>query len=314
MSKNGKALLNRRQIVQMILLTVGAVGLYAAAQTLPQSLAPERPADVLAQLRGGVMPPDFCAVSEGGFTEVRGDRSPIRFALEPTGPVQPGETTQLVLSMTFPDGRPIRAEAIRPTHGELVHLLAISPTLAHYAHLHPRMDPDSGQWTVDFTPEEPGRYRFFVEWMADRTGRMVQSGADLPVGGSAEWDYFAPDRSAVEKGPWRFTFTADEALIAGRPSVVRLRMAALDGRVVPLEPVMEAYAHVVAFDRSREGFAHFHPLEEGLDWQPDPREPEMTFVFFTPRAGPYILWAQVKIDGQEIFVPFQVEVGVRRRG
>lgn len=301
-----------KRLLSVVCLTLIAGLLFGASQTLPRTLAPERPADLLARLRGGSMPPDFCAVSEGGFQEVSEARSPIRFSLRPESEPRVGESTRLTLDLSLTGGKPIEWSSIRPTHGEKIHLLAISPTLRHYAHLHPSPDPRTGQPVVDFTPQEAGQYRFFVEWMADRTGRMVQGGADLGVEGEETPGLFQPSPGDQQIGPWSFALTTAETLIAGQPSVVSLHIEGEDGRPVALEPVMEAYAHLVAFDRAREGFAHFHPLQEGLDWSPDSARPEIEFVFFTPRAGPYLLWAQLRIDGKDIYVPFALRVDPRR--
>jgi hypothetical protein len=80
------------------------------------------------------------------------------------------------------------------------------------------------------------------------------------------------------------------------------------GGVVPLEPVMGAFAHLVAFDEARSGFAHLHPMETDLLQRPEATRPVLHFRLTIPRAGRYVIWAQVNLGGRETFVPFRIGV------
>ena len=75
-----------------------------------------------------------------------------------------------------------------------------------------------------------------------------------------------------------------------------------------LEPVMGAFAHLVAFDEARSGFAHLHPAEADLLKKPDATNPALSFKLTIPRAGRYVIWAQVNLGGREEFVPFDLAV------
>ena len=78
-----------------------------------------------------------------------------------------------------------------------------------------------------------------------------------------------------------------------------------------METVMDAYAHLVAFDQARSGFAHLHPLgsEPGAPTiHPDQTRPRLSFRVTIPNAGVYVIWAQVKLGGRERFAPFWFEV------
>jgi hypothetical protein len=81
-----------------------------------------------------------------------------------------------------------------------------------------------------------------------------------------------------------------------------------DGGYVVLQPVMGAFAHLVAFDEARSGFAHLHPGEVDLGRQPDPKHPVLNFKLTIPRPGRYVVWAQVNLGGSETFVPFRLVV------
>jgi hypothetical protein len=89
---------------------------------------------------------------------------------------------------------------------------------------------------------------------------------------------------------------------------LQLAITHRDGGEVPLHLVMDSYAHVVAFDENRMGFAHLHPEENNLQHAPDPITPELSFRVTIPQRGRYVLWAQVNMDETEMFVPFWFEV------
>ncbi len=71
---------------------------------------------------------------------------------------------------------------------------------------------------------------------------------------------------------------------------------------------MGAWAHLVAFDLARSGFAHLHPAETDLLKAPAAKNPVLNFKLTIPRAGRYVIWAQVNLAGREEFVPFALEV------
>ena len=71
---------------------------------------------------------------------------------------------------------------------------------------------------------------------------------------------------------------------------------------------MDAYAHLVAFDETRSGFAHLHPMQSDPLQAPDRMQPALDFKVTIPSAGRYVVWAQVKIAGDERFTPFWFDV------
>ena len=73
-------------------------------------------------------------------------------------------------------------------------------------------------------------------------------------------------------------------------------------------PVMDAYAHLVAFNVSRSGFAHLHPMQTDPMKAPDKVRPQLEFKITIPQAGKYVIWAQVSVAGHERFVPFWFDV------
>ena len=96
-------------------------------------------------------------------------------------------------------------------------------------------------------------------------------------------------------------------------SEILLQFSARDnnGSDLALNPVMGAFAHVVAFEPFMEGFAHLHPLEyEPPQSVNDVRHGPLTFSFKSPSSRMYRLWAQVKVgdDMEETFLPFDIRL------
>jgi hypothetical protein len=90
--------------------------------------------------------------------------------------------------------------------------------------------------------------------------------------------------------------------------MLRIHSAGAEKKPVPLKPVMGAFAHVVAFDEQRTGFAHLHPQQTDLSKPPDLLKPELSFKVLIPNPGRYAIWVQVKLTEEESFVPFWVDV------
>ena len=125
----------------------------------------------------------------------------------------------------------------------------------------------------------------------------------------ASGEFVLNDIGTVQVGDYAFTLKMGSNIASARQTQT-LELQVLDASAnmpVTLEPVMGALAHLVAFDTERRGFAHFHPLAEGEDlWNAKGQGLQFSFQLRDP--GTYRLWAQVKIDGRELFAPFDLSV------
>ncbi len=116
------------------------------------------------------------------------------------------------------------------------------------------------------------------------------------------YEQVLPDGYTVRMVP------ADGGFVAGRETPFELTVEDSGGSgETRFDPVMDAYAHVVAFAPERNGFAHFHPQNPFIDGQ-DPYNPELDFIFSVDQPGQYRVWAQFSLNGMERFVPFDLTV------
>ncbi len=260
---------------------------------------------------------DYCDPANPQFIPVIAARSPVKMTLKTEGTPKRGEELRVTLTLVTAGGKPIAPEDLLVMHGKKLHLLITDPTLTEYQHVHPEPTRRPGEWAFLFTPRLGGTYRFFADFTPAATARSLYANADLVVEGVRLTLGYLEGESPVgivtawtaEQGGYRFTLDPASLPVRARQAAdLKFSVKKIDGGVVPLEPVMEAYAHLVAFDAKRSGFAHLHPMETDLSLRPDATLPTLSFKITIPEAGRYVIWAQVNLAGSEVFVPFLFDV------
>lgn len=294
----------------VITISLAALGLYALMRVLPTGTNLNH-IDFRVEGKGAV---ELCDPSNPQFIPVVAMRSPVSVALATSAPAVAGQSVDLRLTLTTSTGKPVGPEDLLIAHTQKLHLLIIDDTLTDYHHVHPVPGDERGVWTCGFTPHRGGVYRVFADFMPAATARGLYAGADLSV---AEAGPAAPTVSpatatpawSAEREGFRFAVEPPAAGVkAGETADLAFTVEAIAGGRVGLEPVMGAFAHLVAFDAARSGFAHLHPAEIDLSQPPDAVRPRLNFKITIPEPGRYMLWAQVSIDGRERFVPFWFDV------
>lgn len=295
--------MSARKRTQIILITAAAAALYAGFRALPTGTNLHQ-LDFNTQGKGMI---EMCDPSNPQFVAVTTARSPVTLSVRSDTPAAAGRESRLILTLTTSTGKPVGDRNLLIQHTRKLHLLVVDPTLRDYQHLHPEPAETEGEWTVTFTPRLAGTYRVFADFVPVPTGRSLYTGADLPVAGEVVEKPVALSWFAEVDG-YRFQLTPAAPIRAGQPADLVFTVLAADNGAVPLEPVMDAYAHLVAFDQAHSGFAHLHPVEAALTPFTDPTKPVLNFKITIPDAGIYVIWAQVKLAGREVFAPFWFEV------
>jgi hypothetical protein len=254
---------------------------------------------------------EFCDPLNPQFIPVVAAKSPVTMSLRTDKPPAAGREIQAVVQLHTGSGKPIAPDDLLVTHTRRMHLLIVDPGLSDYQHVHPEPGARPGEWGFRFTPRLAGSYRVFGDFTPAATGRGLYASAELEVAGTpviAEDAWTALADGEVVRDGVVFKLRTVEPPRAGKPIELRFAMHRRDGGPVRLEPVMGAFAHLVAFDRARSGFAHLHPTEADLTRPLDGRHPVLSFKLTVPDPGEYVVWAQVNSDGEEAFVPFQLRV------
>jgi hypothetical protein len=294
---------------QVVVITLGAMVLYVVARRLPTGTNLSH-----MDFRAGAGSIEFCDPANPQFIPVVAVRSPVEMALASAGPATALQKVELVLTLKTSTGKPVAPEDLLVAHTQKLHLLIVDPTLTDYQHVHPQPGQRPGEWLFSFTPKQAGLYRVFADFTPAATARGLYASADLEVK-AQEKDNVA---GTNEPPPRAWTYQEQGYRFLLQPSVTQFRagkstdlsfmVSRVDGGALTLQPVMGAYAHLVAFDAARSGFAHLHPNETDLSRTLDPHQPRLTFKLTIPRPGYYVVWAQVNFGGHEMFAPFWFEV------
>jgi hypothetical protein len=250
---------------------------------------------------------DFCDPLSPQFIPVVAVASPVKMTVSvPTPPIA-GVESRAVVRLQTASGKPIGPVDLLVAHTQKLHLLIIDPTLTDYQHVHPTPGRAAGEWEFSFTPRLSGDYRVFADFTPAATGRGLYANDDLKVGSAPG---VAPKNDEAKRASdYAITLTPATPVIHAKwPTDLKLAITRRDGGAVPLEPVMGAYAHLVTFDQTRSGFAHLHPVDIDLTKKPDAMRPTLEFKVMIPRAGRYVIWAQVSLGGREVFEPFWFDV------
>lgn len=290
----------RRQIAW---ITVGAIAVFVTLRLLPTGTNLSH-MDFRVEARNANAI-EFCDPLNPQFIPVVAMTSPVTMKLVTATPLAIGREARCTVVLRTASGKPIAPEDLIVAHTKKLHLLIIDPTLADYQHVHPE-PRGKGEWAFAFTPRASGQYRIFADFTPAATGRGLYASTEVNVlGGAADQLFLMPP----EPTPYRFTLTPGKPVLrAGEAIDLVFRVVRADGGGVPLQPVMGAFAHLVAFDKARSGFAHLHPMEIDLAKPPDATHPTLNFKVTIPKPGPYVIWAQVNLAGKEQFVPFWFEV------
>lgn len=288
-----------KRYLQCGVITAAAVGLFLGLRALPDTECGFLHYDPPVVDGDGIQ---YCGNDQPVFVQVRELNYPVKTKLLLSAPAQVGQPVMVTLEFASDGGKIIAPTDLAITHTELMHVLVVDPSRQDYHHVHPTPMGPSGQWQFTFTPERPGPYTVFAEFVPSRTQQVVLAEAEIPVAGDQ------PSGGAPLNLPEGWTAQLDiepQTVGVNQEAKMRLKIARADGEPATLEPIMGAWAHLVAFDEAVSGFAHLHPKFTGREKD---AAPQMEFVFSTHRSGDYQIWAQVKVDGQERFVPFQMAV------
>ena len=297
--------LDPRQRRSVVLITVVAIALYVTVRLLPTGTNLSH-MDFRVEGKGAL---EFCDPANPQFIPVVQVRSPIVLALQSAGDPVQDQPMKFTLVMHTASGKPIAPEDLLVAHTRKLHLMVVDPTLSDYQHIHPEPGRHAGEWVFTLTPARPGLYRVFADFTPAATARGLYGVAEFTVPGKVP-KVTREATTTWQGGGFNFTLVVPPVLRAGQAADLRLHIESQGTvkRPVPLRPVMDAFAHLVAFDEARSGFAHLHPKELDLSKPPDLLQPELNFKVTIPSPGRYAIWAQVNLDGTEVFAPFWVDV------
>ena len=237
----------------------------------------------------------------------------IRMTASASAPMEAGRKIEVKVRMEKSDKSPVTYNDLLVMHTQPIHLLIEDPSLGDYHHEHPVPTKTPGEYVFSFTPGKTAPYRIWADLVPTATGVQELPFADLPSAGKGSPIANTENRYVSSVEGCQFTLTLANGnhipIQAQRPRGMIVRIDDANGKpMTTLEPVMNAFAHLVGFYNDYQTVVHLHP-GGGDVLNPDLRGgPALSFVFFPPKAGFIRLYCQVSVGGKMIFAPFNVNV------
>jgi hypothetical protein len=234
----------------------------------------------------------------------------VRATITTDAPLAPGKPAHAVLHLRRGENEPVTLAELIETHTRKIHLLIVDGSLTDYHHEHPQPTATPGDYAFDFTPQKPGPYLAWAdlrpmpmglqEYEKTLIAGIGQSepltGKDLRLAGNADGLHFELS-------------LAEPEIKAGVPARAKLKITKPNGSGFDqLEPVMAAFAHLVGFNEDRETVLHMHPTGAPVLNESARGGPELDFKIYATKPGFVRLFAQVQVNGRQVFVPFNIRV------
>jgi hypothetical protein len=288
---------------QITLLTAAFAGTYVAMRSIPSSNCNFLHYEQTVITADGLQ---FCGSGTAYFVDLDKLPFPVTINLSADHPPATGVESHYTLSLETSDGHILRPSELAVSQTRPLHLLVVGANLEDYQHIHPDPVGDSGQWTFPYTPHDAGQYHVYAQFIPSLSMREMigQTQIDVPGAmGPAVHRGLAP----FKDDGYVYTLTTSASPVtAGSGTTLTLAVQRADGGKVALQEIMGTLAHLVAFDPTRSGVAHLHPTLTGQER--NPTQPQLAFLINFVQPGQYRVWAQVKIDNRERYVPFDVDV------
>ena len=221
-----------------------------------------------------------------------------------------GKSVATVIRLTGPDGKPLSLDQLEVAHTEKIHLLVIEESLTDYHHLHPVAGDKPGEYRFDFAPRFGGTYHVWADLLPKATGKQEYSKTTMKVEGAPATANNSVNTTAEVDG-YRFNLTTEKnaPLQAGKGTVVKVKVTGPDGREFSkLEPVMGAFAHMVAFPTDLSSVTHVHPMGAEPKTKAERGGPELSFHVEADKPGFQKFFLQTQIGGKDKFAAFGLKV------
>lgn len=287
---------------------------FALAAVTARAVVPEEIARAWAQestTHGG----EHASPTDDGTGDAAGDHcahddaaAPAGLALEQDGyrltgvsaPTEVDERGRLELTVTDADGDPVTDYSVE--HEEELHLVVARSDGQHFRHVHPRRAAD-GTWSLPWTWQAAGTYRLYADTTPADAGEGVTLTSTVDVAGDLTPTASQPTRTTSVDS---LDVSVEGDLVPGEESRLTLRVERDSEPVTTIEPYLGAAGHLVALREGDLAYLHVHPEGEAPT-AAEPGGPEIDFVTTAPTPGRYLLYLDVKVDGQVHTAPLVVD-------
>jgi hypothetical protein len=239
----------------------------------------------------------------------------VNVQFDPSTPqaVKPTHLSMIVTEQKV--GEPIKQFEI--IHDKLMHLIIVnSEDLSHFAHIHPKLDKETGIFHITHTFAKAGKYKMWID-VKPKGGIQILTAFSFNVEGQPVHipATVAHERNRVKNvvadgQSYQVTLNCQpEQLVTGRDIKMTFEIRDANGKPIRnLEPLMAAGGHCVIIDADAREFLHVHPAEEvnnAVGWRGGP---SVSFLANFPKPGLYKAWGQFQHEGKLLTADFTFEV------
>ncbi|MBL9131029.1 MAG: hypothetical protein JNG86_07515 [Verrucomicrobiaceae bacterium] len=248
------------------------------------------------------------------FIHARAEKNSTTLSLAATPAPQPGKSTHLKLTLKHMDGSPVLEKELMPMHTQPVQFLITGPQSSSLVHAAAVASKDTpGVWECDYTPAHPGTFRVRAGLTPYATALPEFPSAELEVPGEIPAAAEPAESTRAKLNGYHFSLnvagTKGRQLRAGQMQMLHLDVTDAENRpVATLEPFLQAFAHITAFDIASDTVLQLHPTDGDILRDDVRGGPALAFKIYSPHAALLRLYIEVQISGQRLTVPFVVRI------
>jgi len=231
----------------------------------------------------------------------------ISLVVDANDQFQAGKNIPLRLTLVAQDGTLLGGEDLKEVHTRKFHLLVIDNAMTDYHHLHP-VEETKGRWVVDFTPRKNAPYHLWADITPATTGQQQYASFVLGQALAPEAQTNQHVVRQNKNGDDVFDLSFDGTPKVGQPLMAHVAVTRHGQPFAQLQPVMGAFAHMVGFANGGKTVMHVHPMGKEPTLDSERGGPTLVFHLVPLTAGYLKLFAQFKIDGKDVFIPFGLQV------
>jgi hypothetical protein len=247
------------------------------------------------------------------FVYMKPGEPSVKLTATTSGPIVAGQKVSVQIRLARGDQSPVVPTDLLVMHTQPIHLLIQAPSLDDYHHEHPVPTTTPGEYEFSFTPRKTAPYRVWADIVPAVTGVEELPFVDLPSEGKGDpfsriGDTFTGTADGLN---FALNFAGGNTLPprTGQVHAMAINVTSADGKpITQLEPVMNAFCHLVGFYDDYRTVVHLHPAGGDILDQRARGGPVLDFRFYAPKPGFIRLYSQVLMGGKMIFAPFNITV------
>lgn len=209
--------------------------------------------------------------------------------------------------------KPVTLDMLKTVHTQKIHLLIIDESLQDFSHKHVTALKTPGEYKFNWKPKHlSSNYLLWADvWPLNTDKQEYVPTRIILVNATAakpQIDRTVIMHSTIDGYNFKLSFSTDKLHVA-EPVIGTIMITDSQGKpITTVEPLMGAFAHIVGFSENLNTVTHGHPIGEEPINATDRAGPELNFHFEPTTIGFVKLFVHLKINGQELYVPFGIVV------